>query len=127
MLDKPVGNWLANCRKSGGLGENQAVARRRAAQMAAIDPDWNPEAPGLGWTVTLDLVAETALAWRADGHGEHMVIVPGVTADGVGLKPGQRERLSGLGGFVWITGRTRGRCLRCGVRPGRWWRSSRSG
>ncbi|MFI6937579.1 SDR family NAD(P)-dependent oxidoreductase, partial [Streptomyces sp. NPDC050287] len=31
-----------------------------------------------------------------------------------------------LGGFVWIIGRTRGRCLRCGVRPGRWWRSSRS-
>ncbi|MCL8017933.1 VWA domain-containing protein, partial [Streptomyces sp. AS02] len=25
-----------------------------------------------------------------------------------------------LGGFVWITGRTRGRYLRCGVRPGRW-------
>ncbi|MBP5937734.1 hypothetical protein F3K43_18410 [Streptomyces sp. LBUM 1476] len=33
----------------------------------------------------------------------------------------------GLGRFVWITGRTRGRCLRCGVRPGRWWRSFRSG
>ncbi len=32
-----------------------------------------------------------------------------------------------LGRFVWITGRTRGRCLRCGVRPGRWWRSFRSG
>ncbi len=32
-----------------------------------------------------------------------------------------------LGSFVWITGRTKGRCLRCGVRPGRWWRSSRSG
>ncbi|MER6332632.1 DUF3223 domain-containing protein [Streptomyces sp. NPDC001034] len=33
----------------------------------------------------------------------------------------------GLGSFVWITGQTRGRCPRCGVRPGRWWRSSRSG
>ncbi|WP_354671007.1 sugar kinase [Streptomyces sp. MA15] len=32
-----------------------------------------------------------------------------------------------LGGFVWIIGRTRGRCPRCGVRPGRWSRSSRSG
>ncbi|WP_103502384.1 albusnodin/ikarugamycin family macrolactam cyclase [Streptomyces sp. SM12] len=32
-----------------------------------------------------------------------------------------------LGCFVWIIGRTRGRCRRCGVRPGRWWRSSRSG
>ncbi|MEV7469672.1 hypothetical protein AB0O20_24670, partial [Streptomyces kronopolitis] len=32
-----------------------------------------------------------------------------------------------LGGVVWIIGLTRGRCLRCGVRPGRWWRFSRSG
>ncbi|WP_432748071.1 Scr1 family TA system antitoxin-like transcriptional regulator [Streptomyces sp. JH002] len=32
-----------------------------------------------------------------------------------------------LGGFVWIIGRTRGRCPLCGVRQGRWWRSSRSG
>lgn len=32
-----------------------------------------------------------------------------------------------LGRFVWISGRTKGRCLRCGVRPGRWLRSSRSG
>ncbi|MGW9048367.1 thiamine pyrophosphate-binding protein, partial [Streptomyces lydicus] len=31
-----------------------------------------------------------------------------------------------LGPVVWIIGRTRGRCLRCGVRPGRWLRSSRS-
>lgn len=35
--------------------------------------------------------------------------------------------LADLGGFVWIIGRTRGRCLRCGVRPGRSWLSSRSG
>ena len=32
-----------------------------------------------------------------------------------------------LGRFVWITERTRGRCLRCAVRPGRWLRFSRSG
>ncbi|MET8747688.1 DUF6262 family protein [Streptomyces sp. NPDC004728] len=32
-----------------------------------------------------------------------------------------------LGSFVWITAQTRGRCPRCGVRPGRWSRSSRSG
>ncbi|MFI9103800.1 SMI1/KNR4 family protein, partial [Streptomyces fildesensis] len=31
-----------------------------------------------------------------------------------------------LGRFVWIIVRTRGRCLRCGVRRGRWWRFSRS-
>ncbi|MFI9082399.1 transposase, partial [Streptomyces sioyaensis] len=36
------------------------------------------------------------------------------------------ELAGDLGGFVWIIGLTRGRCLRCGVRPGRWLRSSRS-
>ncbi|WP_461097808.1 Mom family adenine methylcarbamoylation protein, partial [Streptomyces bullii] len=42
--------------------------------------------------------------------------------------PVPRRTASGrLGGFVWIIGWTRGRCLRCGVRPSRWWRSSRSG
>ncbi|MFF8950694.1 Helicase associated domain protein [Streptomyces sp. NPDC014940] len=50
-LDKPVGQWLANCRKKHGLGKNQAVTQRRAAQLAEIDPDWNPGAPGLRWAV----------------------------------------------------------------------------
>ncbi|MGW1591909.1 Helicase associated domain protein [Streptomyces sp. NPDC002386] len=31
---------------------------------------------------TLDLAAQTALAWRADGHGEHMVIVSSMDAEG---------------------------------------------
>ncbi|MFI9650520.1 Helicase associated domain protein [Streptomyces sp. NPDC052040] len=31
---------------------------------------------------TLDLAAQTALAWRADGHGEHMVIVSSLDAAG---------------------------------------------
>lgn len=110
ILDKPVGQWLANCRKKHGLGKNQAVARRRAAQLAAIDPDWNPSA--LGWTVDWQrtYAAITGLITTGAGLEE---IVPGVTADGVdvgrwlqrqrehvvwhGLKPGQRERLSSLG------------------------------
>ncbi|MFE6476421.1 cupin domain-containing protein, partial [Streptomyces rochei] len=41
----------------------------------------------------------------------------------LGSTPTQTEV---LGGFVWIIGWTRGRCLRCGVRRGRWSRSSRS-
>ncbi|MDQ1013567.1 hypothetical protein QFZ43_000116 [Streptomyces afghaniensis] len=35
--------------------------------------------------------------------------------------------IGALGGFVWISGQTRGRCPRCEVRRGRWSRSSRSG
>ncbi|WP_251091390.1 DEAD/DEAH box helicase family protein [Streptomyces sp. Caat 7-52] len=31
---------------------------------------------------TLDLAAQTALAWRRDGHGEHMVIVSSMDAAG---------------------------------------------
>lgn len=31
---------------------------------------------------TLDLAAQTALAWRRDGHGEHMVIVSSMDAEG---------------------------------------------
>ncbi|MGW5284511.1 Helicase associated domain protein [Streptomyces collinus] len=111
-LDKPVGQWLANCRKKNGLGKNQAVARRRAAQLAAIDPDWNPGAPGLGWTVDWQR-QYAAVAGLVAAGARLEEIVPGVTADGVdvgrwlerqrqhvvwqGLKPGQRERLAGLG------------------------------
>ncbi|MGA5040045.1 Helicase associated domain protein [Streptomyces capoamus] len=112
MLDKPVGQWLANCRKKNGLGKNQAVARRREQQLAAIDPDWNPSAPGLGWTVDWQRTYAAIAGLVASGaHLEE--IVPGVTADGVdvgrwlerqrqhvvwqGLKTGQRERLNSLG------------------------------
>ncbi|WUW27013.1 Helicase associated domain protein (plasmid) [Streptomyces sp. NBC_01463] len=48
-LDKPVGQWLTNLRRPGGLGKDDERARRRAEQLAAVDPDWNPRL--LGWTV----------------------------------------------------------------------------
>ncbi|MGY4920465.1 helicase associated domain-containing protein [Streptomyces sp. 900116325] len=48
-LDKPVGQWLTNLRRAGGLGKDPERAQRRAEQLAAIDPDWNPGQ--LGWTV----------------------------------------------------------------------------
>ncbi|MYU48178.1 helicase, partial [Streptomyces sp. SID7803] len=48
-LDKPIGQWLTNLRRPGGLGKDTDRARRRAEQLAAIDPDWNPRL--LGWTV----------------------------------------------------------------------------
>lgn len=43
--DRPVGQWLANARKKGGLGKDPQRAARRAALLAAIDPDWNPSWP----------------------------------------------------------------------------------
>ncbi|MEV5646241.1 helicase associated domain-containing protein [Streptomyces flaveolus] len=45
ILDRPVGQWLANARKKDGLGKDPVRARRRAELLAAIDPDWKPEWP----------------------------------------------------------------------------------
>ncbi|MFE6133912.1 helicase associated domain-containing protein [Streptomyces sp. NPDC056437] len=42
VLDRPVGQWLANARKTNGLGKDPQRAARRAALLAAIDPDWRP-------------------------------------------------------------------------------------
>ncbi|XCM34031.1 Helicase associated domain protein [Streptomyces parvus] len=48
IMDRPLGQWLANARKKNGLGKEQVRAARRAAALAAIDPDWNPDWP-VGW------------------------------------------------------------------------------
>ncbi|MFJ4585643.1 DEAD/DEAH box helicase [Streptomyces echinatus] len=106
-LDKPVGQWLANVRKQGGLGKDPERAARRAAQLAAIDPDWRPNWP-VDWQRSYAGVAQLlALGSTVDQ------IVPGVTVDGTdvgrwlhrqrqhvvwqALAAGQRERLTALG------------------------------
>ncbi|MFB6578539.1 helicase associated domain-containing protein [Streptomyces sp. NPDC056402] len=38
-LDQAVGQWLTNVRRPGGLGKEPGRAQRRAAALAAIDPD----------------------------------------------------------------------------------------
>ncbi|MFF4756383.1 Helicase associated domain protein [Streptomyces sp. NPDC001270] len=106
-LDKPVGQWLANCRKDGGLGKDPERAGRRAEQLAAVDPDWRPDWP-VDWQRQYAGVARL-LALGADVAD----IVPGVTSSGAdvgrwlhrqrqhvvweGLVQGQRERLTALG------------------------------
>jgi superfamily II DNA or RNA helicase len=105
-LDKPVGQWLANCRKDGGLGKDPERARRRDEQLAAIDLDWRPAWP-VDWQRNYAGVARL-LALGA----ELTDIVPGVTSFGAdvgrwlqrqrqhvvweGLAEGQRERLTAL-------------------------------
>ncbi|SEC00095.1 Helicase conserved C-terminal domain-containing protein [Streptomyces sp. 2231.1] len=107
ILDKPVGQWLANCRKQGGLGKNPERAAQRATQLAEIDPDWRP-----GWPVDWQrsYAGVTRLLALGTSLGE---IVDGVTVDSVnvgrwlerqrqqvvwqGLSAGQRERLTILG------------------------------
>ncbi|MFI8345631.1 helicase associated domain-containing protein [Streptomyces sp. NPDC085639] len=107
-LDKPTGQWLTNIRRPGGLGKDPERAQRRAAQLAAIDPDWNPRE--LGWTV--DWQRHYAYLKQALAAGARLAdVVAGVTwhGDDIGrwtttqqrdwnrLNDEQQRRLSELG------------------------------
>ena len=100
-----VGQWLANCRKTGGLGGNAERAAERRQLLEAVDPDWNPDWPvdwQRGWVVLRQLLDDGATLAE---------ILPGVRVGGedVGrwlrtqretwgrLGEAQRERLAGLG------------------------------
>ncbi|NXY99062.1 Helicase associated domain protein [Streptomyces sp. BR123] len=107
-LDKPVGQWLTNVRRPGGLGKDPGRARRRAAELAAIDPDWNPRERG--WTVDWQR-HHAYLAQLLAGGARLDDVVPGVTrhGDDIGrwlstqrrdwdrLNEEQRRRLAELG------------------------------
>lgn len=96
---RPVGQWLTNCRRPG------AVTPERAAQLAAIDPDWAPAWP-VDWQ--RHYAAVRGLVDAGTGVGD---IGPGTTVHGadVGrwlnrqrsgwakLSAGQRDRLAALG------------------------------
>ncbi|MCJ0875273.1 DEAD/DEAH box helicase [Streptomyces sp. AP-93] len=107
-LDRPVGQWLTNVRRPGGLGKDPGRARRRAEALAAIDEDWNPGERG--WTVDWQRHLAYLAQLLADG-ARLSAIVPGVTRHGedIGrwlatqrrdfsqLTDQQRERLLELG------------------------------
>ncbi|MFD9523752.1 helicase associated domain-containing protein, partial [Streptomyces sp. NPDC059979] len=79
ILDVAIGQYLTNIRRPGGLGKDPARAQRRAAALAAIDPDWNPGTRG--WTV--DWQRHYAyLAQLLAGGARLTAIVPGVTRHG---------------------------------------------
>ncbi|WP_033227233.1 DEAD/DEAH box helicase, partial [Streptomyces virginiae] len=79
IMDVQVGQWLTNIRRPGGLGKDPERAERRAAQLAAIDPDWNPAV--LGWTVDWQRHYAYLAQLLADG-ARPAAIVPGVTRHG---------------------------------------------
>ncbi|MGW5117283.1 helicase associated domain-containing protein [Streptomyces noursei] len=100
-----VGHWLANLRKTGGLGKDEERATERREALECIDPYWNPTWP-LAWqqrhaALTVVLADGATLA----------EILPGVTVDGqdIGtwlhtqrtgweqLSQEQREHLTELG------------------------------
>ncbi|PJN24757.1 helicase [Streptomyces sp. CB02613] len=103
----PIGQHLANLRRKGGLGKDPKRAAERAAQLAAIDPDW--DCPwSLNWQRHYRVLADLV-----DADGVLPYIAPGVVMDGddIGawrwkqqnagvqaqLMPEQRERLAKLG------------------------------
>ncbi|MFI7278615.1 Helicase associated domain protein [Streptomyces sp. NPDC049879] len=104
-----VGMWIASLRRPGALGADEERAAARAAQLAAIDPDWNPRQSG-GWSPDWQrMYARTAMC--VDGGADAAHLLPGVTVEGadVGrwlvrqvnawgdLLPEQRRRLEALG------------------------------
>ncbi|WP_392900984.1 Helicase associated domain protein [Streptomyces sp. LN699] len=78
-LDRAVGQWLTNVRRPGGLGKDPERAGRRARELAAIDPDWNPR--DAGWTV--DWQRHHAYLTQILADGTRLAdVVPGVTLHG---------------------------------------------
>ena len=60
----PVGQHIASLRRKGGLDKNPERAKQRAAQLTAIDPDWN-------------------CPWPLDWQRHYRVLADLVDADGV--------------------------------------------
>ncbi|MBK3590056.1 helicase associated domain-containing protein, partial [Streptomyces sp. MBT57] len=105
IMDRPIGQWLANARKKNGLGKDPQRAQRRAAALAAIDPDWNPAWP-VDWQRHYAALAGLVAPGSVVGYVEPGAMVNGLDVgawlaaqrDGWGrLSAGQRERLVQLG------------------------------
>lgn len=105
----PVGQHTANLRRKGGLGKDPERAAARAAQLSAIDEDWNCPWP-LDWQRHYRVLADLA---DTEAGGVLPAIQPGVLFEGddIGkwlarqreastwaqLSAEQQERLSQLG------------------------------
>ncbi|MFJ7264901.1 helicase associated domain-containing protein, partial [Streptomyces globosus] len=108
----PIGQHMANLRRTGtknGLGKDPDRAAKRAAQLTAIDPDWDCPWP-LDWQRHYRVLADLA---ADEPDGQLPDIAPGVQFDGddIGrwlqqqkqpatwarLKPEQQKRLTALG------------------------------
>ncbi|KIF01786.1 helicase [Streptomyces sp. RSD-27] len=106
----PIGQHMANLRRKGvknGLGKDEHTATTRAAQLAAIDKDWNCPWP-LDWQRHYRVLADLV-----DTDGQLPDLAPGVLWDGddirrwlqqqkqpatwARLSPEQQERLTALG------------------------------
>ncbi len=76
-----AGQYLTDIRRPGGLGKDPVRAERRAAALAAIDPDWNPRERG-----TVDWQRHYAYFTQLLVGGARLDdVVPGVTLHGKGI------------------------------------------
>ncbi|KUM67260.1 helicase [Streptomyces curacoi] len=109
-IDVPVGQHMANLRRKGtknGLGKDPKRAEQRAAQLTAIDPDWDCPWP-LNWQRHYRILADLA---ADEPDGQLPDIAPGVLyeRDDIGtwlqqqrrnwteLSAEQQQRLTALG------------------------------
>ncbi|MEU1623050.1 Helicase associated domain protein [Streptomyces sp. NPDC005722] len=81
----PIGQHLANLRRKDGLGKDRARAAARAAQLAAIDPDWNCPWP-LDWQRHYAILRDLAKT-----EADHSV---------AGIEPGVRYEGDDLGAWL---------------------------
>ncbi|MFK0150342.1 Helicase associated domain protein [Streptomyces griseus] len=73
----PVGQWLSNLRRPGGLGTDPARADNRRRALEAIDPEWNP-----GWPVDWQRHYAATRHLLAEEHGG-IELLPGATVNGI--------------------------------------------
>ncbi|MEE1735103.1 Helicase associated domain protein [Streptomyces sp. BE147] len=108
IMDRPIGQWLANARKKNGLGKDGARASRRAAALAAIDPDWNPDWP-------VDWQRHYAALKGAVAPGSMLGYVePGAMVNGLDVGAWLVAQQNGWEG---LSGKQRERLVQLGVQP----------
>ncbi|MEV5816661.1 DEAD/DEAH box helicase [Streptomyces mutabilis] len=108
----PVGQHLANLRREGGLGKDQKRAAERAAQLAAIDRDWNCPWP-LDWQRHYRHLAHLA---EDEPGGVLPDIQPGVLMDGNDLGR-WLERQKNPGTWKQLSTEQQDRLSKLGVQP----------
>ncbi|MFJ8313106.1 MULTISPECIES: Helicase associated domain protein [unclassified Streptomyces] len=108
----PIGQIMANLRRTGGLGKDKERRTDRASQLTAIDQDWNCPWP-LDWQRHYRVLADLA-ADEADGLLP--VIEPGVLFEGDDLgKWLKRQQQADT--WAQLTGEQRKRLSKLGITP----------
>ncbi|WP_411111509.1 Helicase associated domain protein [Streptomyces sp. c-19] len=106
----PIGQHMANLRRKDGLGKDPDRAAERAAQLTAIDGDWNCPWP-LDWQRQCRVLADLV-----DADGSLPDIAPGVLFEGDDIGRWlQRQKNSGT--WTQLLPEQQERLVRLGVQP----------